>query len=69
MVMVEQALRLVREVLDIRLHGRNATNLAIWFTSSAAYRIAFGELDGAHEAACEGLRWARQNALPIAWAL
>ena len=45
--------------------------LALSYINIAAYRIALGDVDGAREAAREGLRWARQaqNALLIAIAL
>ncbi len=57
---VEQAARLAREALDIQSGGKNATNLTTCYLNVAAYRIALEDLDGAREAAREGLRWAQQ---------
>ncbi len=67
----EQAASFAGEGLEIDLRGKNATALAIDYCNSAAYRIALQDLDGAREAAREGLRWARQaqDALCVAIAL
>jgi tetratricopeptide (TPR) repeat protein len=68
---LEQAVRLAGEVLEIGLRGKNASNLTISYLNIAAYRIALGDVDGAREAARDGLRWARQaqRAMSIAIAL
>ncbi len=68
---VEQALRLTTEALEILARGKNATNLAIGYNNSAAYRISLGDIHEAGRAAREGLRWARQaqSALHIAMTL
>ena len=68
---VEQAVRLAGEALEIQSRGKNAWNLATSYHNIAAYRIALGDVDGAREAAREGLRLARQeqNTLSIAIAL
>jgi tetratricopeptide (TPR) repeat protein len=66
---IEQAVHLAGEVLEIRLRGKNATNLAICYLNIAAYRTALGDLDGAREAAREGLRWARQAQRPLSIAI
>jgi tetratricopeptide (TPR) repeat protein len=57
---VEQAVRLAGEVLEIWSRGKNASLLATGYLNMAAYRIALGDVNGAREAAREGLRWARQ---------
>ena len=57
---VEQALRLAGEALEITFRGKDASTLAVSYVNIAAYRIAATDLDGAREAACEGLRLARQ---------
>lgn len=57
---VEEALRVADEALAIRLLGKKAVSLSTNYSNIAAYRIALGDLDGALEAAREGLRWARQ---------
>jgi tetratricopeptide (TPR) repeat protein len=57
---VEEALRFVEEALRIHTRGKNTRRLAMSYNNSAAYRIALGDLDAAHAAAREGLRWARQ---------
>jgi len=57
----EQALRSVSEALEIdSRRGTDVIGIAIDHNNSAVYRIALGDVDGAHEAAREGLRWARQ---------
>jgi tetratricopeptide (TPR) repeat protein len=57
---LEQALRLAGEALEIRSSGKNPVPLADRHINIAAYRLALGNLDGAREAAHEGLRKARQ---------
>jgi tetratricopeptide (TPR) repeat protein len=57
---VEQALRLAGEGLEIHSRGKNASALASTYLNITAYRIALGDVDGAREAAREGLRLARQ---------
>lgn len=54
------ALRYVREAIELASWGKNATDLATYHTQSAVYRIALGALDAAREAALDGLHWARQ---------
>ena len=51
--------------------GRTRRTWRLGYDNIAAYRIALGDVDGAREAAREGLRWARQaqHALCIAIAL
>ncbi|MGB8907138.1 MAG: hypothetical protein WCC84_00130, partial [Candidatus Cybelea sp.] len=68
---VEQAVRLAGEVLEIDARGKNTSSFAVSYLNIATYRIALGDVDGAREAAREGLRWARQAqfAMPIAIAL
>jgi predicted ATPase len=68
---VEQALHMAGEALEIHLRGKNASFSAASYANIAAYRVAAGDLDGAREAAREGLRLARQvqRALTIAIAL
>lgn len=56
----EQALRMVSEVLQIDLRGKNATNIVFSYLNSAAYQIALEDFAGARESAREALRWARQ---------
>ncbi|HEY6326629.1 MAG TPA: adenylate/guanylate cyclase domain-containing protein [Candidatus Cybelea sp.] len=56
----EQALCLANEALEIHLRGKNAVNIATWYSTIAAYRIALDDLEGAHKSAREGLRFARQ---------
>ena len=56
----EQALRLTNESLKLYLTGKNAAHIAMFFSNSAAYRIALGDLTGARESAHESLRFARQ---------
>jgi predicted ATPase len=56
----EQALRAATEALDIQLRGKNANTIAIAYTNTAAYRTVLGDLAGARDSACEGLRIARQ---------
>lgn len=58
---VVQALALVREAIDINIRGKNAVMLALDHTNLAAYCIAAGDLEGAREAAREGLKWALQG--------
>ena len=57
---VERALRLAGEAIELGLRGKDAWTLAMRYANIAAYRVAAGDLDGAREAACEGLRLARQ---------
>ncbi len=70
---VEQALSLADEALklDIYVRSKNAPSLALTYVNTAAYRIAQGDVNGAREAARDGLRSARQaqNTLTIAIAL
>jgi predicted ATPase/DNA-binding XRE family transcriptional regulator len=54
----EQALPLASEALEINLRGNNAMDIAMFYTNSAAYRIALGDLTGARESARDGLRFA-----------
>jgi predicted ATPase len=56
----EQALCSVSDALEIHLRGRNATSIANDYVNKAAYHIALGDLVGARESICEGLRFARQ---------
>jgi predicted ATPase/class 3 adenylate cyclase len=62
---VEQALRLAGEAVEITSRGKNAPLLATSYDNMAAYRAAAGDLDGAREAACAGLRLARQDQLVL----
>jgi tetratricopeptide (TPR) repeat protein len=61
----EQALRAASEALDIRVRGKNATDIASSHCNSAAYRIALGDLTGARDSAREGLRVARQGRVEL----
>jgi predicted ATPase/class 3 adenylate cyclase len=67
----ERAIRNAREAIEIDSRGKNATNLAIEYSNSAAYLIALGDLDAARESAADGLRWANkaQSASKVAWIL
>jgi predicted ATPase/transcriptional regulator with XRE-family HTH domain len=67
----ERALRAVSEALEIHVRAKNATNIVMGHTNSAAYRIALGDLTGARDSAREGLRVARRarHELGIAVAL
>ncbi len=67
----EEALRSVSETLEMEALGKNAHRLAVVHNNSSAYRIALGDVDGAHETARAGLRWARQaqDAFNVAVAL
>lgn len=65
----EQALRLVSESLEVRLRGRNASNIASSLSNSAAYRMALGDFAGARESAREGLRWAQQGRVELTIAI
>jgi tetratricopeptide (TPR) repeat protein len=56
----EQAVRAVSEALETFVRGKNAANIAVYHTNSAAYSIALGNIVGARESAREGLRLARQ---------
>lgn len=56
----EQALHFVRDALELESRGKNAFFIALSHNNSAVYRIALGDLAGAHESAREGLRVARQ---------
>ena len=56
----EEALRLVSDVLEMELRGKNATSISVRTVNSAAYRIALGDLTGARESAREGLRRSQQ---------
>ncbi len=49
----------------MRLRGKNAPSLALNYLNIAAYSIALGNVDGAREAAREGLRRARQAQFAI----
>ncbi len=66
-----QAIRNARDAIEIDSRGKNATNLAIEYSNSAAYCIAMGDLDAAHECAGNGLRWANkaQSSSKVAWIL
>ena len=64
-----QAVRLADEALEIELRGKDASGLAISYLNIAAYRIPLGDVDGAREAAREGLRLARQVQSPIGIAI
>ena len=55
----QRALESVAESLAITSGRKHATDLAIVHNNIAAYRIALGELDEAHDAAREALRWAQ----------
>ncbi len=55
---VEQALRFAGEAREIESRGKNASALTL--LNIVAYRIARGDVDGAPDAAHEGLRRARQ---------
>ena len=68
---VERALQLVSESLKITSLGKNATYVACANNNVAAYCIVLGDLERAHGAAREALRWARkgQYALGLAVAL
>src|SRR5207302_1730931 len=65
------ALRFATEALEISTRSKDSTSKAVGLNNAAAYRIALGDLDGAREAAREGLRWARriQEPLLIAWSV
>jgi len=67
----EAALASVTESLAITSRLKEASDLAIDYNNSCAYRIALGDLDRALEAAREGLRLAQleQNAWNIAVAV
>ncbi|HEV2037863.1 MAG TPA: tetratricopeptide repeat protein, partial [Candidatus Eremiobacteraceae bacterium] len=60
----DEALRSVSESLEITSRGKEATDLAIDYNNSAAYRIALGNLEEARAAAREGLRWAQPEQNP-----
>lgn len=62
---VERAVRLAGEALEIGSRGKNAPSLALNYLNIAAYSIALGNVDGAREAAREGLRRARQAQFAI----
>jgi predicted ATPase len=55
-----EALRYVKEAIELASWGKNATDLATYHTHGAAYRLALGALDAAREEALDGLHWARQ---------
>ncbi len=55
---VEQALRLVREAIDIDARGKNVSHLALDHSEKTVFCIALGDLTAAREAAREALRWA-----------
>jgi len=55
----KEALRLVSEALQITLRGHNARHIAMFYSNSAAYRIALGDVTGARESALDGLGFAR----------
>jgi tetratricopeptide (TPR) repeat protein len=57
----EQALHAASEALEIHLHAKNATDIAINHANSAAYRIALDDTTGARESAREGLQVARRT--------
>jgi hypothetical protein len=65
----ERALRLAREILEIEARGKSASNLATAYLKIGAYRIALRDVDGAREAAREGLRLARQVQSPFGIAI
>jgi predicted ATPase len=56
----EQALRAASEALEIHVRGKNARQIGTDYTNIAAYRIAVGDLPGARDSACAGLRVVRQ---------
>ncbi|MDQ6766967.1 MAG: LuxR C-terminal-related transcriptional regulator [Candidatus Eremiobacteraeota bacterium] len=60
----DEALKSVSESLEITSRGKEATDLAIDYNNSAAYRIALGNLEEARTAAREGLRWAQPEQNP-----
>ncbi len=62
---------MVGEALEIDAGGKNVNRMATSYCNSAAYRCVLGDLDGAREAARQGLRWGRQAqyALSVAIAL
>jgi predicted ATPase/class 3 adenylate cyclase len=57
---VEEALRLADEALALHIRAKNTETLAVGYVNSAAYRIALGDVNGAREAARQGLHWSRQ---------
>jgi len=65
------ALRFAIEALEISMRSKDSLGKAVGHNNAAAYRIALGDMDGAREAAREGLRWARrmQESLLIAWSV
>jgi tetratricopeptide (TPR) repeat protein len=67
----EQALRDVQQAIEIDSRRKNATNLAMEYSNSTAYRIALGDLAGARDSARQGLRWAQraQSGSKLAWVL
>jgi tetratricopeptide (TPR) repeat protein len=56
----EQALQAANEALEIDGFGKNATYIGTNYTNVTAYRIALGDLTGAHNSAREALRIGRQ---------
>ena len=68
---VEQAVCFAGEGLEIGARGKNVSSLAVSYLNIAAYLIALDDVDGAREAALEGLRLGRQaqHGLYIAIAL
>jgi predicted ATPase/class 3 adenylate cyclase len=65
----EQALRLVSEALEINVRSKDSRNIALAHNSSAAFRIALGDLTGARASAREALRWARQAGVELSTAI
>jgi predicted ATPase/class 3 adenylate cyclase len=65
----EQALRFVSEALEINVRSKDSRNIALAHNSSAAFRIALGDLTGARASAREALRWARQAGVELSTAI
>ncbi|HXW52328.1 MAG TPA: tetratricopeptide repeat protein, partial [Candidatus Acidoferrales bacterium] len=55
-----EALRYVKEAIELASWGKSATDLATYHTQSAVYRTALNALDAARDEALDGLHWARQ---------
>jgi tetratricopeptide (TPR) repeat protein len=55
-----EALRYVKEAIELASWSKNATDLATYHSQGAMYRIALGALDAAREEALDALHWARQ---------
>ncbi len=62
-----EALRYVKEAVELASWGKSATDLATYHTQSALYRIALNALDAGREEALDALHWARraQNEVQI----